>query len=71
MYYTLENFLRDNVSPDIRLLTRAADFSNVQIKSVSVQELPLDNFVGKNELVLSTAIGCDQKSPYSRSSSPA
>lgn len=61
MYYTLENFLRDNVSPDIRLLTRAADFSNVQIESVSVQELPLDNFVGKNELVLSTAIGCDQK----------
>lgn len=61
MYYTLENFLQDNVSPEIRLLTKAADFSNVQIESVSVQELPLDNFVGKNELVLSMAIGCDQK----------
>lgn len=58
MYYTLADFLKDNPSLNIRQLTKAADFSNVQIEAVSVQEFPLDNFIGKNELVLSTAIGC-------------
>lgn len=60
MYYTLADFLKDNPSLNIRQLTKAADFSNVQIEAVSVQEFPLDNFIGKNELVLSTAIGCYQ-----------
>lgn len=58
MYYTLEDFLNDDITPHIRLLTKAMDFSAVQIQSVSVHELPLEDFVGEHELVLSTAVGC-------------
>lgn len=63
MYYTLEDFLKDHASMGIRRLTGPADFAGVQVQSVSVQELPLDNFIGKDELVLSTAIGCCQDVP--------
>lgn len=58
MYYTLFDFLQDRITPEIKLLTREMDFQKIRIESISVQELPVDNFIQKNELVLSTAIGC-------------
>lgn len=56
--YTLKDFLSGNTVPGILRLTEAADFSNVKIRSVSVQELPVECFIRADELVLSTAIGC-------------
>lgn len=58
MYYSLQDFLNDHEALHLELLTHPVLFSQVRIDSVSVQELPLDNFVLKNELVFSTAIGC-------------
>ena len=60
MHYTLADLLEGGILPSARLLTGEGDFSKVVIDSVSVQELPLDDFIQKNELVLSTAIGCDR-----------
>lgn len=57
--YTLRHLLESGILSDARLLTTPADFSHIEIRSVSVQEFPLDDFIQKNELVLSTALGCD------------
>ena len=58
MYYSLWDFLQEEITPEIKLLTRNLDFQTVPIESISVQELPVDDFIQKDELVLSTAIGC-------------
>lgn len=58
MGYTLLEFLRSEIAGSARLLTRAEDFRQIPIESVSVQELPVDDFIQKHELVLSTAVGC-------------
>lgn len=58
MEYTLWEFLQSNIAAEAKLLTNGADFKNVYIKSISVQELPVDDFIQKDELVLSTAMGC-------------
>ena len=57
--YTLSHLLESGILPNARLLTAPVDFSHIEICSVSVQEFPLDDFIQKNELVLSTALGCD------------
>ena len=60
--YTLKEFLDDKLVDNIKINTADKDliskFGTIQISSVSVQELPIDSFVTKNELVLSTAIDC-------------
>lgn len=61
MSYALADFLSNQNNVDIRQITRCNRFNEIQIQSVSVQEFPLDNFIQENELVLSTAIGCDTK----------
>ena len=58
MEYTLWDFLQSNIAAEAKLLTNVSDFKNVHIKSISVQELPVDDFIQKDELVLSTAMGC-------------
>lgn len=58
MKYTLRDFLDSNLVPGIKLITKPFDFSKVYISSVSVQELPVDDFIRENEMVLSTAVGC-------------
>ncbi len=58
--YTLGDFLESHITPDIHILTHSIDFSNIPVRSISVQELPLDDFVREDELVLSTALGCDK-----------
>lgn len=64
--YTLRHLLESGILSDARLLTTPADFSHIEIRSVSVQEFPLDDFIQKNELVLSTALGCDTAPAASR-----
>ena len=59
MQYTLRDFLADQPIPEIELLTGERDFSVIPLESVSVQEMPVDDFIRPNELVLSTALGCD------------
>ncbi|WP_455580496.1 PucR family transcriptional regulator ligand-binding domain-containing protein [Dysosmobacter sp.] len=57
--YSLNDFLESGIVPQARLLTAPIDFAAIPIKTVSVQEFPLDDFIQKDELVLSTALGCD------------
>ena len=59
MYYTLADFYQYNQVPDLLLLTKKTDFSKIQIASACFQEIPMDDSIRPNELVLSTAAGCD------------
>ena len=61
MYCTLADLLENDILPHAQLLTDLGDFSKIIVESVSVQEFPLDNFIQENELVLSTAVGCEQE----------
>ncbi len=56
--YTLKKFLENNPFDNINIITQFKDFSKTYINSVSVIEMPIDNFVKPNDIVLSTAIGC-------------
>ena len=56
--YTLHNFVTDLPMKSLKILTKPFDFTNVSVKSISVQELPLDTFVREGEIILSTLIGC-------------
>ncbi|MBQ3921413.1 MAG: PucR family transcriptional regulator ligand-binding domain-containing protein [Firmicutes bacterium] len=58
MRFTLAELLKTGNIPGVEMLTRSVDPEDVSIDSVSVQELPVEDFVRRNELVLSTAIGC-------------
>ncbi len=57
MHCTLQDILRDQYIPHIRLLTRPLDFSRRSVTGISVQEMPLDNFIQESEIILSTAVG--------------
>lgn len=56
--FTLQDFMQDFPMAGLQLLTASADFSAAPIRSISVQEMPLDTFVRENEIILSTLIGC-------------
>lgn len=58
MGYTLKDFLASPLAEGCALLAGAKDSGGVIIESVSVQELPVDDFIRRDELVLSTAAGC-------------
>ena len=58
MEYTLWEFLQSDVADGIRQLAGTTDLRQIHIESVSVQELPVDDFIQRDELVLSTAVGC-------------
>lgn len=60
MSYTLTDLLQSQAIPQVRQITALSDFADIPIRAVSVQELPLDQFIRKDELVLTTAIGCDK-----------
>ena len=59
MQYTLADFYQYNQVPGLRLLTKPFDFSKICIASASYVEMPTDDFICSNELVLSTGAGCD------------
>ncbi|MCD8036438.1 MAG: hypothetical protein LUE88_03515, partial [Clostridiales bacterium] len=56
--YSLNDFIIDNPVKELKVLTQPLDYSNVLISSISVQEMPTDSFIKKNDMILSTAIGC-------------
>ena len=59
MRYTLEDFYRNSPVPELRLLTKRTNFSEIPIESASFQEIPADDFIRSHELVLSTGAGCN------------
>lgn len=58
MAFTIKNFLDLNIVSPAKVITNKDTIENKTIESVSVMELPVENFVHKNELVISTCIGC-------------
>ncbi|MFT8389771.1 MAG: PucR family transcriptional regulator ligand-binding domain-containing protein [Sporolactobacillus sp.] len=60
MYYTVERVLSHPILKDAQLLAGQDHLEKKQIESVSVIELPVEQFVKKNEFVLTTGIGCDK-----------
>ncbi|MDY2905516.1 MAG: helix-turn-helix domain-containing protein [Caecibacter massiliensis] len=62
MFCNLADILRKVKIPQIRLLTLPQDFTHREVTGISVQEMPIDDFIKKNYIILSTAIGY-QKNP--------
>jgi len=60
MNYTLQDLLQSQLIPDVKILTESMDYSQKNISDISVQELPIDGFIQKDELILSTAVGYTQ-----------
>lgn len=58
MSFTIKDFLNLDIVRAAKVLTNEDTIKNKSIESISVMELPVENFVHKNELVLSTCIGC-------------
>ena len=58
MSFTIENFLELEIIRDATIVTTKDTIKNKSIESISVIELPVENFVHQNELVLTTCIGC-------------
>lgn len=58
MAVTIKDFLNIPVIKDAKVKAAINTYSLRPIQSVSVIEIPVENFIRKNELVLSTAIGC-------------
>lgn len=58
MTFTIKDFLNISIIEQAKVKTAISTLSLRSIEYVSVIEIPVENFVRKNELVLSTAIGC-------------
>jgi len=59
MPVTLNELMKIPVMGQSRIRTSANTLSLRPVEFVSVMEIPVENFVRKNELVISTAMGCD------------
>lgn len=58
MGLTVEEVLREELLIDAKVVTGKLLTSKKDVQWISVIELPVENFVRKNEIVLTTAIGC-------------
>lgn len=56
--FTVDNFLNAGLMPWFKVLAGEGQLKEKAIEHVSVIELPVGDFVRKNELVISTALGC-------------
>lgn len=56
--FTLKDFLALDCIYDPKLMTAIANTQAIAIEYISVIEIPVDNFIRKKELVLTTALGC-------------
>lgn len=59
MTISIKDFLNISIIKQARVKTSINTLSLRPIESISVIEIPVENFVRQNELVLSTAIGCN------------
>lgn len=62
MDFTIEGFLDLDIITNAKVKTNKDTINNKFIEAISVTELPVENFVHKNELVLTTCIGCNNDS---------
>lgn len=58
MYVTLQEVFELDILNEAKVLTGTNTLTNQVVEWVSVIETPVENFVRKNEFVLSTGIGC-------------
>lgn len=58
MSFKIKDFLNLNVVSSAMVVTKDDTIKHNSIESISVIELPVENFVHKDELVLTTCIGC-------------
>lgn len=58
LQYTLQDVLTIPLLSSAKLLSGEERIATQVVDSVSVMELPVEDFVRNNELVLTTAIGC-------------
>ena len=58
MSFTIKDFLNLDVINTAMVMTDEDTIKHKSIESISVIELPVENFVHKDELVLTTCIGC-------------
>lgn len=57
--FTLEQFFHLPQIAWHKVITGGPDLSRIPVERISVIEMPVDDFVRENELVLSTALGCE------------
>lgn len=55
---SVKDILKIDLMQKSKVLTSQINLDQIYVESISVIEIPVDNFVRKNEFVLSTAIGC-------------
>lgn len=60
MSFTIKDFLSLDVVNTAMVMTAEDTIKHKSIESISVIELPVENFVHKDELVLTTCIGCSE-----------
>ncbi|MFT9849384.1 PucR family transcriptional regulator [Aneurinibacillus sp. REN35] len=60
MNFTVKDVMNLEIMKPGRVLTAPSAMSKRPVESVSVIEIPVENFILKNELVLTTAIGCSE-----------
>ena len=58
MHLTVESILNYEILENARVLTAKDSLADCTVQWVSVMEMPVENFVRQNEVVLTTAIGC-------------
>lgn len=56
--FTVNDFLNLEAFDNTKIMTGNNNLENIQIKFISVIEMPVENFIRKDELILTTAIGC-------------
>jgi len=64
MQYTVKDILSEPELKDAILLTEENSIASLSIESVSVIELPVENFVREKEFVLTTAMGCGSSTSF-------
>lgn len=58
MKHTIKNVLSHHLMKDCRVRTAIDFLDSILVEGISVIEVPVENFVRRNELVLTTTIGC-------------
>lgn len=58
--FTLKQFLDHDLISWHRVLSSSTDYENRPIEHIAVIELPVEDFVRENEIILSGAVGCEE-----------
>lgn len=60
MQFTIKDVLKIDILEPAKVRTAADKIENIPVEYISVMEYPVENYIRKYELVLSTAIGCNK-----------